>query len=208
VLQDVRVDQVGFTQYEGTDDQYVSWAVLLENPNPDKAALDVTMTVRLMAADGSVLGEEVETIPVLMPGTTAWAREQPPTGVNTGEYSLLLNMRPVTKVDVAVEPAEWRSVPAAGGYHVSDERVGIETAAFPLEVTATVTSEFGFDQTDVPVVAVLRDDAGRIVGGARWRIGSLPAGGTAEAVVRSYESIGSVAQVADVELHLSPPSLG
>jgi hypothetical protein len=208
VPHDVRVEEVGFTQYEATDDQYVSWAVLLDNPNMERAAVDVTMTVRFVAADGSVLGEEVETIPVLMPGTTAWAREQPPAGLSTGEYSLLLDMKPVAELDVEVEPAEWRSVPDPGTYRISDERVGIETASFPLEVTATVASEFGFDQTNVPVVAVLRDSAGEIVGGARWKIDSLPAEESAEAVIWSNESIGSVAQVVDVELYVSPPSLG
>lgn len=196
---DVVVAESGFSEYEATDVSYTAWAVVLDNPNPGWAATNVSLDLTFTGADGQELGRVEETIPLLLPGEMAWAREQPTNDLNPGA-----RLYGAEALDAKVTVGEWQRLDEpAGTLEVGTIEMGLDGAAI-WSVTAPVTSSWSTDLERPVAVAVFRDARGKLLGGARESEPTIPANGTANVTVEEWEDLEGVDKA---ELFVSPSSL-
>lgn len=203
-LTELRVVDKGFTVWEGPDNSYLSWGVVLENPNGGYAARDVTLSVQAVGQAGERLGtEEVEKVPLVRPGSVGWAREHKGGLLSQGGYSFMsARAKEPSQLEVRVSVGSWVPVSSLpkGALEPRSVQVVIAPDDIPSEVvTAEAHSTYREPQDGVSFVAVFRDDAGRIVGGARSITLSIPPDGPTPVRVEDRERLVS-AKTADASL--------
>lgn len=185
--QEVRVAEVGFSEFETVDRTLTSWAVVLENRSSNMAARDVTLNLTFKGADGQVLGSLSDVVCQLRPGRTGWAY-QPGVVVTPMLYG-------AADLQVDVSVGEWVPIGDGGGEFVVDD---LELVEDPDEtpkwvVTSRVSSTFEQAQDQVTAIAVLRDEAGVILGGVRAPLSAIPPGGSSEVIVEEWERLNGAA---------------
>jgi hypothetical protein len=154
------VQQIGVhAQHVGHRLTNASWGVALANPSPSKDALDVTIHVELLDADGKVIphqGRVVngETIPVIPAGQTMYLG---------GDYTLLgdVDVRHVRmNASIGTTRPKASALPP-----VTKVLVNASTGT----VTGTVTNPYrsSMDPHRYRATAVFYDPAGHVIGGSQ-----------------------------------------
>jgi hypothetical protein len=178
----------GFTQ-EPTDtigDGYVSYAVLLANPNDPSAAApqiatDISVNITFTDATGTVVGSQSDTVSYLLPGTTfADADDAQVKGATHMEAQALVgswtqNDAPITGKLVASQ------------LHLTND-------GFEEKTIGIVKSTFGKDYKELVASAVYYNAAGAIIGGDNTFIDFVPANGTASFSIDGLEAPKGIAK--------------
>jgi hypothetical protein len=164
----LEVVESGFTTIVDDQGGAASYGAILRNPNADWAAVRMEVHVDAFDAGGAfIAGEEV--VVTALPGqvtaigglsqgagTAATVEIVPPEDLTA------FQPRPATDETFAVEDVRT----ASGGGQTT--------------TTGRLVSTFATEQTFVQLVAIYRDAAGRIIGGAGGGVQSIPAGGSAD----------------------------
>jgi hypothetical protein len=168
----LRVVEQGFSLGADLRDNRIAFGVVLENTSRDRIAFASGVTVRLVDAVGGAVkqrfGKETEvrhTVYAVFPGQRF--------GVAAEEW---LDRRDVAGLTVTVDPPTW--VPVDQSLQRNPNRPGVVRlgtlsttdvvgAVVGRDLTISFTASSGYQEAiPVGVMAVLRDGAGRIVGGS------------------------------------------
>lgn len=190
----IAIAEHGFSIYGTGDQAHTSWAAIVENPNEDLAALDVILDVRfwdesgrdlVINTDGRADPAPPETIPVLLPGRTAWSRYQPSNSLAPAVWGK------ASRMEVRASASKWARAPT-GSVAVSGVRLGEHQLQYGtvMTISGTARSTLGEPTGDVVVVGVLRDVDGKLIGGARQPAGSIAPEGSTEVRVEEWERLG------------------
>ncbi len=175
------------------DGQDVLLAFLVENPNPDFAALGPRFRVAVYDATDAVVASQDFSLaaPLLLP------RERRGVPIVNPPLRLPRADVPVTRVEVQVRvPPTWMPTGALPLLRVEDARYTPRVgSARTGTASGSVINPFDRELRDVSVSALAFDQDGRIVGGGRAVVPVLPAVGTAGASVplAVYGPLASVA---------------
>jgi len=163
----VEVLDSGFTTTADPEGGSTSYGALLRNPNASWAAVRMEVHVDFLGADGSFVAGE-EPVVTILPGQT------------TAIGGLAAGAEAAASIEVTAPDDIVAFQPRAdeGTFVVED----IQTTSGDGQTTTTgrLVSRFQTDQSFVEVVAIYRDGAGSIVGGASGGVEGVPAGGSAE----------------------------
>lgn len=161
------ITEVAFGRTEGTDGVPGEWwyAAVIENPNEDWIYSD-TFAIEAIAADGTVLSTDHPT-QMLLHDTSAIAGSFDVAG------GQVVDRIEVTLPDTGGAILSPRS--ETGSFRI--EGVAAERDGRATTVTGTVRGDFADEYRRVPLVAVVRDDSGEMIGAARFELGLLPADG-------------------------------
>ena len=187
----------GFSTFTAYDDTTrASWAVVVDNPNDDlHVANRVNVTVTLTDTDGSVVHSDTDSISVLLPGQQAAV-----VGRTLDDVSEVADMR------VQARARSWDEEPGPfGEFTPSDVSVTAQDRR-GWRVSGHLASTFTRDFEDVYVKAVLRDEAGDIVGGEFTFVDFVPAGDDTSFQINVSADLDEVVS-ADVYAHLSSLSM-
>jgi hypothetical protein len=159
--------EVAFGRVDGPGATPGSWwyAALLDNPNEDWIYAD-TVEIAAVAADGTVIATDHLT-QMLLHDRSAVA----------GSFDDLGDLV-VNRIEVTVPETEGAvSAPRdeTGSFRI--EGVAVNDDGTTTTVSGTIHGDFADEYRRVPLVAVLRDDEGRMIGAARFELGLLPAEG-------------------------------
>jgi hypothetical protein len=155
----------GFSQLrpDSIGASYLSYAVVVRNPNPGQIAKSVQVTVTFTDRGGQPVDTENETIDVLLPGQTAAVGD----GVS-GKGAVQMEVQALAD-SWEVAESELGNF-AASQVHTTKDDYGSVTT------NARLTSTFAKDIHNAKAVAVYYNSAGRIVGGAFTFVDFVPAG--------------------------------
>jgi hypothetical protein len=186
---DLAVVAVGWA----VDGQDVLVAFLVENPNPDFAALGPRFRAAVFDATDAVVASQDFALaaPLLLPGERRGvAVVNPPLRLPRADVA-------VTRVEVQVRvPPTWMPTGALPLLRVEDARYTPRVGSARTGTAAgSVINPFDRELDEVSVSALAFDQDGRIVGGGRAMVPVLPAAGTAAASV-PLTVFGPVAHVA------------
>jgi hypothetical protein len=161
----LEVVETGLSPLAG-DETSATYAAIIRNPNSDAAAVRMQILVDFLDPDqGFVTGQDVAV--TVLPGqvTAIGGRAQ--------------NAGPATTVHIA-PPAELigfePNSPADGAFAFTG--VTTATSGGRTSTTGTIVSGFPTDESAVQLVAVYRDAAGTIIGGATGGVEAVVAGGS------------------------------
>lgn len=171
---DLQVVDYGFTQLDGGEygSPGVTYGVIVAN-NGSAIATDAQAQLTFKDAAGVVVDTVEDYISVVLPGSSVALGDfvYDADGVETMTVQIL----PGATEEVDGEPADFT---------VSDVTTR-EQEFGGLKTTATVNSPFTRDLEDLHAVAIYRDDAGNVIGGAFTFLGFVPAGGDAAVAIDS-----------------------
>jgi hypothetical protein len=157
------------------------FGAVLENPNPEVLAAGVSVTLRLLGADGEELAIDTSLLNGILPGQRMAVGR---TLIEPVEDPVALEV----DVDVAVFllPAE------EGTFGVSAVQTEpIEGGGF--ETSFTATSSWPTDEEGVDVAAAYRAEDGRLLAVERTTLPRLPAGGEVSSRIRLLAPIPDLA---------------
>lgn len=186
---EITLVESGFSGYhdELSEADETAYAFVVENTS-DQVARNVSITIGLLDASGTVLDADTESIYVLMPGQTFGIGD---AGFPPG----------VTDLDIQIsEPSEWAD-PADFG-EVTAEGISWEYDSFsdPI-VSFTATSTYD-SQLDGPrAYAIFRDASGNLIGGYSTYMNFIAPGGSTAGQVETFDSI---ANVETAEVYIDP----
>lgn len=170
---ELAVTEFGYSTWQGEfdDGARLSWAAIVENPNPTDSwvATSADVSVSFFDAGGSVVASATDTIALILPGQrAAVVGSDSPFG--NPDLALIASM------EVRLGEPRWEEArEALGAFTVSD--VQIRYGEFgDATVTGQVASTFADEITDAYANAVYRDSAGAIVGGDFTFIDFIPPG--------------------------------
>lgn len=146
---ELEVVESGYTFVPG-DTNYIQYAVLIENPNLITWVAETNVVIALYDESGDVITTQNERVTAL-------------PGQRTAVGGTIFDAEGVTELDVQLNP-DWEEIDFTPG-SFSVDRIRITHDEFSTKVTGVVTCDFEESPEYVQVVAVLRDDAGDIVGG-------------------------------------------
>lgn len=189
----VQIVRQGYAQLpvQPGDDPKVAYAVILHNPRGSLIAADVHAIITFTSRNGVPIEVKDEDLNALLPGETS-AVDGDVDGV-AGQMS------------VRVVVNRW--VPGQGlasGLTTGGIRTGQAADGDGLTTVATVHSTLGRNLSDVKVVTVYYNRAGRIIGGGDDKIDFLPAGGTAPATIDASHVAPGVART---EVYANPDGM-
>lgn len=191
---ELEVVEYGFTQLDGGEygSPGVTYGVVFAN-NGTAIASGAQAQITFEDADGVVVDTVEEYLDAVLPGSS----------VALGDFvydatdveMMTVQVLPGTTEELEGEPANF----AVSGVATREEEFG------GFKTTATVSSPFTRDLEDLKAVAVYRDDAGQIVGGAYTFLGFVPAGG--EAAVSIDDITSGLSTPASTEVYIGITSL-
>jgi hypothetical protein len=158
------------------------FGAIVENPNPHAVAAGVSVTLRLLDAEGNELARDTSLLNGIQPlarmavGRTLIEPIEEPASMQV-------------EVDVAVflTPAHDTGALTA---------TAVQTAPFEgggLRTTFTVESTWPTDEEGVDVTALYRSEDGRILAAERTSVARVPAGGSTEGAIRLLAPIPDLA---------------
>lgn len=191
---ELEVAEYGFTQLDGGefDTPGVTYGVVIAN-NGTGIASDAQAQISFEDADGVVVDTREEYLNAVLPGSSVALGDfvYDATGVETMTVQIL----PGTTEELESEPANFT---------VSDVTTR-EQEFGGYKTTATVASPFTRDLEELQAVAIYRDDAGDIVGGAYTFLNFVPAGG--EAAVSIDDTASGLPSPASTDVYIAITSL-
>lgn len=180
--QPLQVTGQGFTQLpkDSIGSSYVSYAVVVKNPNADAYASNVRVNITLLDAAGGVVASESDTISLVLPGQEAAVAGS-------------TDAAGVAKVDVQVLGEDWEEPEGDFGAFTTE---GVATRAEQYggqKTTGTIVSTFAKNLENVEAVAVYRNAAGNPIGGDFTYVDFVPAGGRIGFEIRGGHAVPGVA---------------
>lgn len=150
--QELDIAESGFTAFEG-DTPYAQYGVVIANPNKSGwAASDVTVTMAFYDSVGNVLTTEEENISFILPGQ------------RSGIGDTAFDTQGADSMDVTVDVDSWEEIDFEPGTYTAS-RVKVKQDDYETQITGILKCSFAKDQENVKVVALLRNKAGKIIGG-------------------------------------------
>jgi hypothetical protein len=140
------------------------YGVVLQNPNDNVLAAGVQVTTRLLDANGAVLLTDHALLNGIMPGQR----------MAVGR-TIVEQIAPAASLQVSVNVAGWLP-PAAAGELAAQEALTTPEPYGGAVTRFAVRSGWPAVEEGVDVVAVYRDDAGRILSAEATTVDLLPAG--------------------------------
>lgn len=171
--EDVAVVDYGYSTWQGEydDGARLSWAVVIENPNPDTqwVATRIDVRVSFFDAGGGVITTATDTVALVLPGQQA-AVVGSDSPFSNPDLGLIESM------DVRLGQPSWEEADGpVGAFEVSG--IQIRTGQFgDATVTGQVSSTFADEIEDAYATAVYRDAAGAVIGGDFTFIEFIPSG--------------------------------
>jgi len=172
---DLQVVDYGFTQLDGGEygTPGVTYGVVVAN-NGSAIATDAQAQITFKDANGVVVDTVEDYLSVVLPGTS----------VALGDYvydaagveSMTVQILPGSVEELEGEPANF----TISNVTTREQEFG------GLKTTATVASPFTRDLEDLYAVAIYRDGADKVIGGAFTFLGFVPAGGEAAVSIDSF----------------------
>lgn len=157
----------GFAVKDGYDTYYIQYAVIVKNPNTERAVEFPKVRLTARDADGAVLGTDDIVGSSIQPGGTWYSAFQGPS----------VDSEPATVDFEIIQPDD--------GDWVSPDR--IDNAGEPLSVenpikredkiVGEVSNPNNFDISSVAVVVLFRDDSGKLLAGETTYTDKVSAGG-------------------------------
>jgi hypothetical protein len=172
---------------------YAMWTTVLRNDS-SKAAIDVEVRALLYDGAGTLVGTDIDYLPVVFPGTT----------IAAGSNSASVSAAP-TRADFRVEVTRYTDTETETGFAV--EGATFVPDRFSSKVTFSVTSPYAQDLEDLSAVCLVKDAAGALVGVAQGYIDFLPAQTTATSECTFFGDEINAAAVASAEAYVSISSL-
>jgi hypothetical protein len=165
--QPVVVTDSGVGVFTAFDEPRGTWAATITNPNDGVLAEFVEVQATFKDASGSVVDTATEYLDALLPGETR----------AVGSDYLDTDPADIATVDVIASTSSFRAAgPDEAALSVSEPVVDLSDSG--LRVLAEIASTSDSAQTSPSVVAVVRNAAGRIVGGVTGYAGFVPPGGS------------------------------
>jgi hypothetical protein len=154
---------------DATDTVYIEWTAVIRNPNEDAYGLFPVIRITARDAAGKVIATDDQTLGEFPPGTSLAFSGQ------------LDSKEKPAKVEFTYAKVEWHDTKtrAADYKEFSAKQVSFRKGDFgDLTVTGEITNPFAADLDSMAVTALLRDAAGKLVGGGTDFADSLPASGS------------------------------
>lgn len=155
----LQVSAQGFTQAGN----YLTYDVILENPNGAYLLDQSLLSVNAYAADGSFLGGEPMPLVSVLPGQKLGISRQ----------FGLCDETPVDRIEVAVSAEEY--LPSQQTAYFGSENVTLQDGA----VSGELVNLAGIDLMVFYATAIVYDAAGQVIGGGSLTVDGLAAGGRA-----------------------------
>jgi hypothetical protein len=178
----------GFTQ-EPTDtigDGYVSYAVLLSNPNDPSApapqiATDISVNLTFTDAAGTVVGSQSDTVSYLLPGTTFADADS-------------AQVKGATHMEAQALVGSWTQNDAPITGKLVTSQLHLTNDGFEEKTIGIVKSTFAKDYKELVASAVYYNAAGAIIGGDNTLLDFVPANGTASFSIDGFEAPKGIAK--------------
>lgn len=172
----------GFTQMppDSIGNSYMSYGVVIKNPNLNEYAEDVRVNITMLDAAGAVVNSESDSIALILPG------QEVAIGANTGAAG-------VAKLDVQVLGEDWSKQVGPVGTFTTE---GVQTRPdqyFGYNTTGTIVSTFAKNLENVQATAIYRNAEGAIIGGQFTYVDFVPAGGRIGFEISQSEKLPGVA---------------
>ena len=140
------------------------YGVVLQNPNEGLLAAGVQVTTKVLGEDGTTLLTDHALLNGIMPGQR----------MAVGR-TIVEQVAPPARLEVSVNVAGWLP-PAAAGELAAQEAITTPEPYGGAVTRFAVRSGWPADEEGVDVVAVYRDDAGRVLAAEATTVDLLPAG--------------------------------
>lgn len=192
--QDIQVSESGFTQLppDSANYSYLTYAVILKNPNATQVATGVSLNIALYNAAGAVVGDETPTVSYVGPNDIA----------AVGDSSQVSG---VVRIKVQALVGTWSDVPSSGVGRFTVSGVNTVTQQFGgLTTTGTVKSTFAKDLKQVYATALYRNGFGKLIGGAFTFLDFVPAGGSTAFKISGTNAVPGIART---DVVITPSSL-
>ncbi len=149
----------------GQSQTEMSYAFVINNPNPDLLAQTVRYQVAAYDASGVVLATDTDTIAQIGPGQE----------LGVAKALTLAPNLVVDRIDVLLRPGQFVRSPALQNLSVSNNAFVVGD---PPNATGIITNSFDRDLIDVNVIGIVYDEGG-IIGGGNSIVPFVPAQGQA-----------------------------
>jgi hypothetical protein len=163
-LQPLKVLAAGFRQNpQSTAD--ITVAFILENPNPDQAIFDVNYVVALYDQAGALLAtqsSDMSPLSLVYPGSKT---------AMTTQFNVSGDTQ-VARVEIFMGQGQVKST--SGPNPLQGDKASYIATPYP-KVTGLVVNSSGEEIKQVNVYAILYDQEGRIIGGGKNTLDSIPA---------------------------------
>jgi hypothetical protein len=194
VTADLAVVDYGFTQLDGGEygSPGVTYGAVISN-NGTGIASDARAQISFKDSSGVVVDTREEYLNAVLPGAS----------VALGDF--VYDATAVETMTVQVLPGTTEELEGKPGNFTVSDVTTREQEYGGFKTTATVTSPFTRDLEDLQAVAIYRNDAGDIVGGAFTFLNFVPAGG--EAAVSIDDTVDGLPTPASTEVYIAITSL-
>jgi hypothetical protein len=170
--EELRLVQYGY----GVDQFSSSYALILENSNPDYALIYTQYYVSAYDEEGYVVNTTWSSVGLILPGQT----------LATSASGSLPQNATIARMDVQVMVTEYRKMDAVSLF--TTENAKFTGDQYSKKITGVVVSPYDHDVPNVNVVAVGYDSAGNIIGSGYTWLDFVPAGARAAVEVYIYAS--------------------
>jgi hypothetical protein len=193
---DLQIVNKGFTQLppNSIGATYLTYAVLLRNPNAAKAANRVDVNMTFSDTAGTVVASKSDTIAVVLPNQTIAVSGLPS------------DSKGAAKMDVQARVASWEDAAGTGSFSTEGVSVAQGLYGSGPTVHGTVVSTFAKDVKKPKAVAVFYGRTGAIVGGSETFVDFVPAGGRVGFEIPSFTGQAPTSR-AEVYMQLTSLSL-
>lgn len=191
---ELEVVEYGFTQLDGGEygSPGVTYGVVFSN-NGTAIASGAQAQITFEDAGGVVVDTVEEYLDAVLPGSSVALGDFVYDAVDVA--TMTVQVLPGTAEELENEPANF----AVADVTTREEEFG------GFKTTAKVSSPFTRDLQDLRAVAIYRDQAGEIVGGAYTFLGFVPAGG--EAAVSIDDTVDGLSTPASTDVYIAITSL-
>lgn len=148
---------------------YVQWIAVMRNPNPDLFGAFPTVAVTARDAQGAVVGTDDQVMESLPPGATIAFASQVTATAQPAKIDI--TFKKVDWVKTQTKPADYPPFTAEKVSFRPDRAAG-------FSVTGDLRNPYSKPVDGLAVTALVRDAAGKLLGGRTTFLDTLAAGGT------------------------------
>jgi hypothetical protein len=169
---DLQVAEVGFSSLPNSTTS--TYAVIIKNPDSSQMATGVSVNVTFVDANGGVVKSEDASIGAILPGSEGAAAN----GVDAPG---------AVKATATVSVDNWKMPPTPTGSVTISNTTRHDQSYSGTSMSGMASSSWSSDQS-VPIVALLRDGAGQLMGGTFDYV-SLPANGSKSFTISTMNTV-------------------
>jgi hypothetical protein len=175
----------GFTQLapDAIGNSYVTYAVIVENPNKDQVASSVNVSIAMYDAANTVVGTDSHDFTLVPP------RQRAATARFTSAAS-------VARIEVTTRVNDWHDAPeSVGGLSVEGLDVSDAPYGGGKKITGTIASTFDNEVQKANAVAIFYNAANELIGGSADVVDAIPPAGSAAFEVSTVREVPNVDHV-------------